>query len=127
IPAQITDFRALDLDHLGAVVGEHLRAAGTHVDLGEVEDDDSVEGADHRTVSLWWSGQWSAGATLPSSIVALADGWSPGSAPWSRILVWISLVGTSRTVSPLSTASAAAMPTACPCAMQGGISRDIRC
>ena len=39
---EITAAGTLDLDHVGAVVTEHLRAAQPHVDLGEVENGDAA-------------------------------------------------------------------------------------
>src|SRR5690606_39960446 len=95
---EVTRGGPLDLDHVGAVVGQHFRRAGAHVDLGEVEYTHTVKRTGHRVV------------TSSPSNVALSDGRSPGSAPCSRIRIWISAAGTSRTRIDFSTATAAAIP-----------------
>src|SRR5262249_31156852 len=103
--------RPLDLDHVRAVVRQHLGGAWPHHDLSEIDDFDAVERQPAHTCT--------------SKTRALADGRSPGSPPWPRTLSQICCAGTSRSLMPRSTAIAAATPAAWPIDMQGGISREI--
>src|SRR6185503_12033973 len=109
---EIAGAGTLDLDDVGAVVAEHLRGARPHHHLGEIDDPDAFERQRHAAFS---------------SIVALAEGTSPGSPPCARTSFWICRASTWRTVVPPLNASVAAMPAASPIAMQGGISREIFC
>jgi hypothetical protein len=67
-----------------------------------------------------------SGATK-AGMSALRPLWSPGSAPWARRRFCSAATSTWRTVTPASSAIAAATPAASPMAMQGGISREIFC
>src|SRR5690606_29622038 len=80
--------RPLDLDDVGAVVAEHLRAAGAEHHLRKVDDADAVKGKGRL-----------AHAAI-SSTRALAAGWSPGSAPAARRRFCTSAILTLRTVVP---------------------------
>src|SRR6185437_1687062 len=74
---QIADLVLFNLDDVGAVVGEHLRAAGAEHDLGEVDHPDS--------------GERKSSHSAASRMLALAEGTSPGSAPCARICFCMAL------------------------------------
>src|SRR5262249_23626207 len=109
---QIAGVDALDLNHIGAPVTEHLGTAGAKHDLREVDHLNPIE----RQIRHGYS----ASRTRASA----RDG-SPGSAPCARNLRCSAATSTARTGTPASSAIAAAVPAASPIAMQGGISRDI--
>src|SRR5207248_9110262 len=118
---------ALDLDHVRAVVAEHLRAHGPQHHLRKINDTDAGQGQVvrfgrfHAINSKSWSWRTTDGRS------GFGPDWSPGSAPWARSFCCSSFTSTSRMLTPLSSAIAAATPAASPIAMHGGISREISC
>ena len=139
---QVAGAGPLDLDHVGAVVAQHLGAARAHHHLGEVEHPArrrvAVDGCrplrrpprscnpDYRVhgrpARRFLQGQSPSGRLRHQGVVGRhgRPGQRPGRASAS---------GSRRTSTrpepgcPPSSASAAAMPVASPMAMQGGISR----
>ena len=112
----------LDLDDVGAVVGEHLRRARAQHHLGEIDDADARQ-------RLIGSGLHNDDSLIRrrSATSALAAGRSPGSAPCARSFACSLATSMRSTSTSASSASAAATPAASPIAMQGGISRELRC
>src|SRR5208282_460657 len=112
---------ALDLDDVGAVIGQHLGGARSEHHLGEV--DDAHAGQRLRGGSLHDPRSYSAAMV----ICAFAAGRSPGSAPCARKRACSLATSILSTATCASSASAAATPAASPIAMHGGISRELRC
>ena len=94
---------ALDLDDVGAVVAQHLRAARAHHHLREVKHPNAFERERAGGASVRIRRHHAASGTR-----ALPAGTSPGSAPWARICLWTARTSTSRTSMPPSSAWAAA-------------------
>src|SRR6185503_16730240 len=116
------------LDHVGAIVAEHLRAHWAHHHLSEVDDADAGErqvGRGRGVACVHAASICKPTASAGTS--GLAPAWSPGSAPCSRSLACNRFTSTWRAVTPACSAIAAATPAASPIAMHGGISRDIFC
>src|SRR5439155_12035837 len=144
---QVARALALDLDHVRAVVSQHLRAHGAQHHLGKIDDPNAGQGQVVWLRCVHWSTfalratVFALGAALRAHAInskawswRTMDGtsgfgpdWSPGSAPCARSFCCRSLMSTSRTLTPLLSAIAAATPAASPIAMQGGISREIFC
>src|SRR6185369_12130361 len=90
--AQVTAALAFDLDHVGAVVGQHLRAHRAHHDLAEVDHAHAAQRQCRRfNLSVHTASTVSgrtAKARANSGTSGLRPMRSPGSAPWARSNFW---------------------------------------
>src|SRR5207249_2122858 len=93
--------RALDLDHIGAVVGQHLRADRTEHHLREVDHAHAGERQFMRTSVIHAISSSGLSVRAIAGTSGFGPGMSPGSAPCARSFFCSSFTSTSRTRMPL--------------------------